>query len=108
MSEIAPVFRARACRARAFLAARGTSHSFDARNIAVIADGDTLFYNEMINPNPSDPANWRASLSDAGSPGRDDVIPPSVLVDVNALLANPAPARRIRLRFIIQTPLRPT
>ncbi len=32
-----------------FQEARGTAHSFDVRNITVIADGDTLAYNELIN-----------------------------------------------------------
>ncbi|MBE2199413.1 MAG: lamin tail domain-containing protein, partial [Anaerolinea sp.] len=40
------------------------------------------------NPNPDDPANWRASAHVGGSPGSDDPIPTAAPVLINELLAN--------------------
>lgn len=59
---------------------------------AITPDGDgpsLVPVNANSNPSPNDPAFWRASSLDGGSPGADDPTPPPLGVLVKEVLANP-------------------
>lgn len=61
---------------------------------AVAADGSGFSLvpvNPNFNPDPNDPANWRASSRLGGSPGADDPAPETGSVLINEILTHTAP-----------------